>query len=122
MRGENDETIAIIRLVERPFDEPSARQICPTYITIFAYLPFILNYQFFERKLMTLKKYYVGLVTANPNNNHEVHKETCRELPSPRNREYLGAYSRSEDALKEAKRYFKDADGCRICCPEIHRA
>ena len=67
--------------------------------------------------------YYLGLVTDNPNRNHEVHKETCSELPSPRKREYLGSFPTSRAALNQAKKNhpsWDDIDGCRICCPEIH--
>lgn len=69
-------------------------------------------------------KYYLGLVTDNPNHNHEVHKEACSKLPSPSNREFLGIFSTSREALDEAKRRhpsWHDIDGCRICCPEIHK-
>lgn len=67
--------------------------------------------------------YYLGLVTDNPNNNHEVHKETCAELPASINREYLGAFATSQAALYQAKRNhpsWLDIDGCRLCCREIH--
>ena len=69
-------------------------------------------------------KYYLGLVTDNPNHNHEVHKEVCLNLPASTNREFLGAFSTSQAALGEAKRRhpsWNDIDGCRICCPEIHK-
>lgn len=68
-------------------------------------------------------KYYLGLVTDNPNRNHEVHEETCSELPSFSNREYLEGCSTSREALREAERRhppWNDIDGCAICCPEIH--
>ena len=66
--------------------------------------------------------YYLGLVTDNPNHNHEVHKENCSELPSPSNREYLGSFSTSKAALQEAEKRHPswDIDGCKICCSEIH--
>lgn len=68
-------------------------------------------------------RYYLGLVTDNPNHNHEVHKEICAELPSTENREYFGVFSTSQAALNQAKANhpsWSDIDGCRICCPEIH--
>lgn len=70
-----------------------------------------------------LMMYYLGLVTDNPHHNHEVHKETCPVLPVAGNREYLGDFSTSRDALNEAKRRhpsWYDIDGCAVCCPEIH--
>lgn len=68
-------------------------------------------------------KYYLGLVTDNPNHNHEVHNETCPELPSFYNREELEGCLTSQEALQEAERRhpsWDDIDGCAICCPEIH--
>ncbi len=75
-----------------------------------------------QRKDITML-YYLSLVTDNPNHNHEVHNETCPELPRPENREYLGSFSTCRDALHEAERAHPtwcDIDGCAICCPEIH--
>lgn len=54
-------------------------------------------------------------------NNNEIHKETCRYLPKPENRIYLGDFSNSYEALIAARKYYPyTADGCIHCCPEIH--
>lgn len=67
--------------------------------------------------------YYLGLVTDNPNHNYEIHKETCSELPSSVNREYLGVYGSDHEALRAAKSKHPTwrIDGCAICCPDIHK-
>lgn len=65
--------------------------------------------------------YYVGTVTDNPNHNHEVHKGTCPNLPSTNHRIFLGDFLTSAEALREAKKYYADADGDILCCREIHR-
>lgn len=68
-------------------------------------------------------RYYLGLATDNPKHNHELHDETCPKLPSANNREFLGIFSTSRDALREAKKkypYWNNIDGCKLCCPEIH--
>lgn len=53
--------------------------------------------------------------------NHEVHKEGCPWMPSVLNRRYLGWFSTDAEALKAAKSYYDDADGCVHCCPSIHK-
>lgn len=66
--------------------------------------------------------YYVNRdVTNNPNYNHEVHKSTCPFMPSVQNRIYLGYFASCSDAIKAAKRYYNNVDGCAVCCPECHR-
>ena len=66
--------------------------------------------------------YYVNKqTTGNPNYNHEVHKGTCPYLPSVLNREYLGYFSSCAEAIKKAKEFYTNVDGCAICCPECHK-
>lgn len=76
-----------------------------------------------SRKEARNMTYYLGLVTNNPNRNYEIHKETCSELPSPTNREYLGEYWSDQEALGAAKSKHPtwNIDGCIICCRDIHR-
>ena len=66
-------------------------------------------------------RFYVN-TQAQPNGDHEVHRETCFRLPSAGNRLYLGDYTSSESALREARKYYPKADGCYYCCPEIHHS
>ncbi len=64
-------------------------------------------------------KFYVNK-NAQPKGEHEVHRETCSWLPDAENRLYLGDFSTSQQAIKEAKKYYAEVDGCEKCCPESH--
>lgn len=67
-----------------------------------------------------MKAYYVNREDYfNPGHNHEVHVSTCTYKSS--NSIYLGEYSNAIPAVAEAKKYYSDADGCAICCPEAHQ-
>jgi len=63
---------------------------------------------------------YLVNKNAQYNGDHEVHKETCSHLPNPENRKYLGDFTNCRDAVREAKKYDSDADGCYYCCNECH--
>lgn len=63
--------------------------------------------------------YYVNKV-AQPTGEHEVHKLGCRYLPSEENRLFLGIFSNSSEAIREAKKHYYNVDGCFYCCPESH--
>lgn len=64
-------------------------------------------------------RFYVN-TKAQANGDHEVHRETCNRLPNEANRLYLGVFATSQEAVCEAKKYYKQADGCYYCCPESH--
>lgn len=64
-------------------------------------------------------KFYVNK-KAQANGDHEVHRVTCSWLPGVENRVYLGDFDTSQAALREARKYFSQVDGCCYCCPEIH--
>ena len=66
-----------------------------------------------------MKHYYVNK-QAQTTGEHEVHSETCSYLPSLTNRQYLGYFSDCYAALKEAKKYYSNVDGCYYCCRECH--
>lgn len=51
--------------------------------------------------------------------NHEVHKSWCSHRPLPSNQIDLGYCYSDEEALRKAKQYYSDADGCAYCCPSI---
>lgn len=63
--------------------------------------------------------YYVNKI-AKPTGEHEVHASSCRYLPSVENRICLGFFANGKDAVREAKRYYSNVDGCFYCCPEAH--
>ena len=63
-----------------------------------------------------MKRYYVHKY----NSNHEVHREGCSTDFDLSNMLYLGQFTNCSDAVREAKRTYPDADGCRICSSECH--
>lgn len=67
-----------------------------------------------------MANYYVNR-TAQANGDHEVHKQGCTWLPNSQNRIDLGYQASDAAALRAARRYFTRVDGCRFCCPSIHR-
>lgn len=64
-------------------------------------------------------KFYVNK-NAQPTGEHEVHRYNCAWLPDVENRLYLGDFSTSQAAIKEARNYYSCVDGCAHCCPESH--
>lgn len=66
-----------------------------------------------------MKKYYVNK-KAQANGDHEVHDEYCSYLPNPDNRKFLGSFSSCKDAVKEAKKDYSKANGCKTCSKECH--
>ena len=63
--------------------------------------------------------YYVNQI-AQSNGDHEVHKETCFNLPAPQHRKYLGEFETCHGAVKKAKESYSTADGCKYCSPDCH--
>ena len=69
-----------------------------------------------------MKHYYVNKEsTGNPNYNHEVHTEDCQWMPTSHNRQYLGYFSNCFEAMKKAKEFYNNVDGCATCCPACHK-
>lgn len=66
-----------------------------------------------------MKKYYVNK-NGQANGDHEVHDEDCRYLPKVENRKYLGEYSDCFGAVKEAKKTYSSANGCKTCSKDCH--
>lgn len=66
-----------------------------------------------------MKKYYVNK-KAQSNGDHEVHVKGCVYFPSDENAKYLGEFSSCDGAVKEAKKTYATADGCKTCCPDCH--
>ena len=66
--------------------------------------------------------YYVNNnQTLNPGLHHEVHTEQHTQLLGISSKIYLGYYFNEADAVAKAKQYYRDADGCAICCPNAHK-
>jgi hypothetical protein len=62
-------------------------------------------------------------VNKNPQigGEHEIHTSSCAWLPKPENRIILGEFIYCSDAIKEARKYYDDVDGCKFCCPACHK-
>lgn len=57
---------------------------------------------------------------AQSNGDHEVHQAGCNWLPLEQNRIYLGYFTTSHEAVREAKKHYSQVNGCYYCCPESH--
>ncbi|MCB2200556.1 hypothetical protein KQI63_14195 [bacterium] len=66
-----------------------------------------------------MAKYYVNK-NAQANGDHEVHKSGCTYMPEEQNRKYLGDYTNCQDAVKEAKKTYKQSNGCYYCSNACH--
>ena len=66
-----------------------------------------------------MSSYYVNR-NAQPTGEHEVHKSGCTHMPEPENKLYLGEFTNCKDAVKKAKDYYNNVDGCYYCCNECH--
>ena len=63
--------------------------------------------------------YYVNK-QAQDNGDHEVHKPGCTYMPSAENRIYPGNFSSYEPAVVEAKKHYKQSNGCFYCARDCH--
>ncbi len=63
--------------------------------------------------------YYVN-ANAQPNGDHEVHKDPCTFLPASQNRIYLGDLANCAAAVVVAKRSYPQSNGCRFCSLPCH--
>jgi hypothetical protein len=61
--------------------------------------------------------YYVNN-KAQTNGDHEVHDSGCRYMPS--DRKYLGSFSTCRPAVDEAKKTYRQSNGCATCSPSCH--
>ena len=64
-----------------------------------------------------MDQYYVNQ-NAQANGDHEVHKRGCTYFPSAHT--YLGQFSRCQEAVAEAKKYYRQSNGCYWCSRECH--
>jgi hypothetical protein len=64
--------------------------------------------------------YYYVNKNAQPTGEHEVHQLSCDWLPKEENRIYLGNFDSCAPAVREAKRYYSNVDGCYHCSPACH--
>lgn len=61
-----------------------------------------------------MTKYYVR-VKPQLTGENAVHKESCPFMDDVKIKKYLGEFSNSQDAIKEASRFFHHSKGCPFC-------
>ena len=66
-----------------------------------------------------MPRFYVN-THAQATGEHEVHQEGCSYLPDPSNRIDLGIHPDCRSAVREAKKYYSNVDGCYYCCKPCH--
>lgn len=66
-----------------------------------------------------MHKYYVNK-NAQDNGDHEVHRVGCSFMPDADNRIYLGEFTNCHGAVRKAREYFVQANGCYYCANECH--
>ncbi len=66
-----------------------------------------------------MSRYYVNK-NAQANGDHEVHTPGCAFLPNPENRIYLGDFSSCFPAVREARKYYPQSNGCYYCSRACH--
>lgn len=64
--------------------------------------------------------YYYVNKNAQNNGDHEVHVAGCKYLPSEENRINLGNFSNCKPAVTEAKKHYKQSNGCFFCARDCH--
>lgn len=65
--------------------------------------------------------YYVN-DSLNENGLHEVHEEGCPEMSKESNCSVIGEYFSDIEAVEYCiKNYYRNSDGCYLCCSEAHR-
>lgn len=63
--------------------------------------------------------YYVNK-NAQANGDHEVHQLSCEWMPKEENRLYLGSFENCFGAVREAKKYYPQSNGCYYCSRECN--
>jgi len=66
-----------------------------------------------------MANYYLNKI-AQSNGDHEVHRSGCSYMPSENNRLYLGDFSSCHGAVKKAKEYYHQSNGCYYCSNDCH--
>ncbi len=59
--------------------------------------------------------YYLSLKTKRDKRINEVHKSNCPNLPGTRDRKHLGNFLNCKGAVREAKKFVENPNGCCYC-------
>ena len=62
-----------------------------------------------------MAEYYVSVKEVNQENGHQVHKDSCKELPELKALKYLGSYGSPEAAVSKSRGYFDSVSCCSVC-------
>ncbi|HDZ8839990.1 TPA: hypothetical protein RUW99_003657 [Aeromonas veronii] len=65
------------------------------------------------------QNYYVNN-NSQPTGEHEVHTDSCRFFDQIRSKQYLGTFVTCAEALRAARNYYANVDGCQHCAPACH--
>lgn len=68
-----------------------------------------------------MERYYVNM-DAQDNGDHEVHKTDCEWMPLQQDRIDLGEFPSCHEAVRKAKEYYTQSNGCFCCSKECHTA
>ena len=75
-----------------------------------------------QEKGLKMPYYYINNdQTQNPGYHHEVHTQEHAAELKIQNKTYLGWFPDEIQAVTEGYPYYRDADGCKNCCPRAHR-
>lgn len=66
-----------------------------------------------------MARYYVNQ-NQQSNGDHEVHRDGCSWIPAQQNRIYLGQFLSCPPAVREARRYYAQMNGCYYCSTPCH--
>lgn len=66
-----------------------------------------------------MPNYFVNM-NEQANGDHEVHTDGCSFPPDFANRLQLGWHSTCKEAVAEAKKTYRQSNGCYWCCRECH--
>jgi hypothetical protein len=66
-----------------------------------------------------MASYYVNK-NEQSNGDHEVHREGCSWMPAAQNRLYLGEFQTCHGAVREARKYYGQVNGCYYCSNACH--
>lgn len=69
-----------------------------------------------------MTSYVVNKEAQSQSGDHEVHDLASTKgcLPSPENQLFLGNFMTCAEAIREARKYFSDVDGCAHCAAACH--
>ena len=66
--------------------------------------------------------YYLSKVIRKHDEKFPIHRESCKLIPGPNDRIYLGNFHNCQEALDYATRHYNmQIDGCLECSVECHK-